>query len=99
MGIVNRLVGSSEDAKQMDRVQGAVITALGQFRDNTEAIVIAGALLRVARMLIRLYGPKLRTGFVDASTQYLRGHSTMPDARENDLRALGFKAPDGGGVH
>ncbi len=94
MSIWNRMNGSNDDAQQMDRIQAAVIQALGPFKGTTEAVLMAGALLRVARMLIYLYGRELRGGFIDASIAFLRGQGTLPDARENDLRKLGFRAPD-----
>jgi hypothetical protein len=90
---MNKLIGTQEDAAQMDRVQGAVISALGPFRDNTEAALIAGALMRIVRQLLRLYGSELQRGLIDASVLYLRGRDTMPEPREKDLRVLGFRAP------
>ena len=91
-----KMTGSNADAAQMDHLQRAIEMSILPFRENTEAILVVGALLRVARILLRLYKPDLRLGFISASVAYLQGKDTFEDpAQKSTLESMGFYLPPG----
>lgn len=96
MATAPKMVGSNADAERMDCLQREIEKAILPYRENTEAILVAGALLRVARILIRLYSPDLRAGLLQAAKAYLDGAATLEGAGEpSALERLGFWVPPG----
>ena len=90
-----KMVGSNADAARIDFLQQEIIKAILPYRENTEAILVVGALLRVARTLLRLYKPDLRAGFQQACIAYLQGKTQLGDETETALSRLGFWVPPG----
>jgi gluconate kinase len=92
-----KLTGSLEDMQQMNKLQEVIEQAIIPYRDNTEAIVVVGALMRVARILLRLYKPDLRLGFQSAAVAYLQGKATIDEEPDNQtaLARIGFWVPPG----
>lgn len=91
-----RLTGDVADREQMNKLQAVVEAAILPYRENTEAVVVVGALMRVARILLRLYKPDLRIGFQSAAVAYLQGKATIDeDTNQSALSKLGFWIPPG----
>lgn len=52
---------------QMKRVEDAVAATCNQFKDNTEAMIVVFALIRVATTLLGLYRPDTRKTIVETT--------------------------------
>jgi hypothetical protein len=56
---------------QMNFIQSVIEKAILPYRTNTEAAIVCGALMRVARILLELYPEGLRAELVKASCAFL----------------------------
>ncbi len=59
------------DVGRMNAVQQEIEKAVIPFRENTEAAIVAAALVRVARKLIDLYHPEARRAVTEVTVAYL----------------------------
>jgi hypothetical protein len=59
----------------MHHVRKEVAKLILQWRDNTEAAVVAGALLQNARELFELYPESVREQLVEGAVAFLEGKS------------------------
>lgn len=90
------MTGANTDAERMTFIQTEIEKAILPYRENTEAVLVVGALMRVARILLGLYKPDLRQGFISACSAYLQGKQTLgEDSNESALKKLGFYLPPG----
>lgn len=68
-----------EDFQHMQTVEAAVMAALKPFQNGrTEGALVAIALLRVARMLLRLYPEATQQTLLPLFIGFLRGDAEMP---------------------
>lgn len=70
--------------EQMKRVEGAVIKALMPFRENTPNGLVLFALIRVARVMLRLSPKKTQKDMLDACVPFLEG-KTRPRGEESSI--------------
>jgi hypothetical protein len=70
---------NDERFTQMRAVQGEVVKALLPFRERTEAAIVVFALIRAARVMLRLYPKKTQVELLEAIVPYLEGKAEMPD--------------------
>lgn len=70
---------STADAQQMTKIENAVASTLAVFRnDRTEAMLIVFALLRVARIMFRLYPQKTQDTYLPLLVAFVRGETEPP---------------------
>ena len=62
---------TSTEIDRMAFIQREVEKAVIPYRENTEAAIVVGALMRVARILLDLYPEGLRAELVEAASAYL----------------------------
>lgn len=72
----------TDDVEQMKRVENEVARTLAPFRGNTEAALAVFALVRCARLLLRLYPAKTQKELIPVLVDYLQGNgSAEPESR------------------
>lgn len=59
------------DVDRMNHVQKEIERAVLPYRENTEAAIVASALIRVARILIDRYNPEAQRQLTIAAVAYL----------------------------
>lgn len=75
MGVLNF---TDEDFRAMRAVQSVLIAALLPFRAKTEAALVVFALVRCARVMLRLYPEKTQRELLTAIVPYLQGQASGP---------------------
>lgn len=75
---MNLLKFDQADADQMKAVQRAITAAVMPYRENTEAALVIMALLRCARILLRLYPKKFQDQFTPVLTDFLENAEAPP---------------------
>lgn len=61
-----------EDVTRMNEIEGLVARTIGQFRENTEAAIVAGALLRIVYFLYMKYPEAVRRQLVEGAVAFLQ---------------------------
>jgi hypothetical protein len=85
-----------EDFQHMQKVEAAVMASLKPFQNGrTEGALVAIALLRIARMLLRLYPEQTQRTLLPLFIAFLRGDEEMPGAPKGLHPA--FWTPPGSG--
>ncbi len=74
------LVFDDVNEAEMRKVQNAVVQTLLPFRERTEPAIVVFALIRCARVLLRLYSRKTQGEILPAIVAYLEGKTTAPGA-------------------
>lgn len=70
-----------EDAAQMRGIEQTVAKALTPYRNGrTETLLVVFALLRIARILLRLYPKEIQDKVAPMLAAFLQGNNTMPGA-------------------
>ncbi len=64
MGL-KEVLGKPEAADQMRKVENAIAATCHQFKDNTEAMIVVFALIRVATVLLNFYRPNTRKEIIE----------------------------------
>lgn len=64
---LEQILGDPAAAAQMKRVETEVARVCNQFKDNTEAMIVVFALIRVACELLNLYRPDTRRTLVETT--------------------------------
>lgn len=62
----------------MKEVEAALTKAVLPFREKTEAALVAFALIRMARVLLRVYPPKVQKELLPVILTYLQGGLKQP---------------------
>lgn len=62
---LTQILGTPAAADQMRKVETEVARVCNQFKDNTEAMIVVFALIRVACTLLNLYKPNTRKTLID----------------------------------
>jgi hypothetical protein len=62
---LEQILAAPESSAQMKRVEVEVAKVCNQFKDNTEAMIVVFALIRVACQLLNLYRPNTRRLMVE----------------------------------
>lgn len=62
---LTQILGAPESAAQMKRVEVEIAKTCNQFKDNTEAMIVIFALIRVACTLLGLYRPDTRKTIIE----------------------------------
>lgn len=62
---LEQILNAPEAAAQMKRVEVEVAKTCHQFKDNTEAMIVVFALIRVAAKLLGMYRPDTRQTIVE----------------------------------
>lgn len=70
---------NDERFNEMRAVQKEVVLALMPFKERTEAALVVFALIRAARVMLRLYPKKAQRELLEAVIPYLEGKTTMPE--------------------
>jgi len=84
-----------EDIRRLRQVLEEVRKTVEQFRANTEAAVIAGALANLMRELVDAYPPVTRDALMEGMIAFLQHRDVDAERRQAELAALGFVLPKG----
>jgi hypothetical protein len=92
-----KVTGDTADVAQMDHIQRVIEEAILPYRENTEASIVVGALIRVARILLSLYRPGKRDALISDTVTYLQAAraDVGPERAKSPLATLGFWLPPG----
>src|SRR5687768_13603940 len=91
---LEKLVAGPENAKRMKHMRTVIEKAVYPFRENTEAALVAGAAMQVARILIDLYPEPIKSQLREGAAAFLQGRDVESEQdREESLRRLGFTIP------
>lgn len=67
-----------ETFRAMKEVEAVLTRAVMPFREKTEAALVAFALIRMARVLVRVYPVKVQKDLLPAIMAYLQGSTIQP---------------------
>lgn len=67
------------DIEQMNHLQREITKAILPYRENTEAAIVAAALVRVARTMIDKYNPVAKRQLTEVSVAYLERREVRVD--------------------
>lgn len=95
MGNAPKVIGDAADTERMHFMQSEIAKAILPYRENTEAAIVVMALMRVARILLRLYPEPVRGELLSACVAYLQGKGVEAVEAKSPLEALGFWVPPG----
>lgn len=65
-------IAKPEHVERMKFIRSEIERAVLPYRENTEAAIVAGAAVQVARTLIELYPPNRRAQLVEAMVAFLK---------------------------
>jgi hypothetical protein len=75
---VKQQILSGEAAERMQFIRAQVERTILPYRENTEAALVAGALVQIARVLFELYPEKTRTQLLTGAVAYLQRDNLEP---------------------
>lgn len=75
----------AEDVRRMGEVQQHVVRAIASYRENTEAAIVAGALLRIVRYLYSLYPERTRNELLEGAIAFLQQRDIEKEIKRADL--------------
>ena len=76
---------TNADAEQMKTIERALVATLLPFKGNTEAALVVFALVRCARVMLRLYPEQTKKALLPIMTAYLEGKNQPPGEESNLL--------------
>jgi len=79
------------DVEQMNHIQREIERAVLPYRDNTEAAIVVSALMRVARILIRLYPERAQRDLIAVTVAFLRNEEVDIEGETPLLLPPGWK--------
>lgn len=68
-------INKPENVARMKFIATEIEKLVLQYRENTEAAIVAGACIQIATRLLVLYPPKVRDGLVEGAVMLLRGET------------------------
>lgn len=79
------LTFTPDDRKQMERIERQVSDTLRPYRQSTEGALVVFALLRIARVLLRLYPEPTQGQLIRLGVDFLEGQHAPRDAPGSSL--------------